>query len=145
MKEMIGSDNKVVQVLDQITCKNREHLDTEMKRVLADKGEGIMLKDPNSKYERKRSALLLKVKEFHDDEAEVIGHERGNGRCSDMLGALRVKHCKTGIVFNIGSGFDDRQRKNPPKIGSIVTFKHQGVSNNNVPRFPIFLRIHPGF
>jgi DNA ligase-1 len=40
-----------------------------------------------------------------------------------MLGALVVKMAN-GITFKIGSGFDDNQRRNPPKIGMIVTFKH---------------------
>ena len=141
MKERIGTENKFVKVLDQVVCKGTTHLYEEMDRVLGVKGEGMMLKDPNSKYERKRSSLLLKVKKFEDAEAEVIGHEDGKGRCKGMLGALRVKHCKTGVQFKIGSGFDDKQRKNPPKIGTIVTFKFQDVTKANVPRFPIFMRI----
>jgi DNA ligase-1 len=59
-----------------------------MDRVLALKGEGLMLKDPKSKYEGMRSAKLLKVKKFEDAEATVIGHVQGSGRCSSMLGAL---------------------------------------------------------
>jgi len=33
---------------------------------------------------------LLKVKTFEDDEAKVIAHEKGEGRCAGMCGALRV-------------------------------------------------------
>ena len=60
----------------------------ESDKIIADKGEGMMVKDPKSKYESKRSVLLLKVKKFEDTEATVVGHARGEGRCSDMLGAL---------------------------------------------------------
>ena len=93
-----------------------------MKKVIACKGEGLMIKDPESMYEAKRSNLLLKVKIFEDSEATVIGHQKGTGRCSGMLGALQ---CRTdsGIEFKIGSGFDDKQRRKPPKIGSRVTYK----------------------
>ena len=45
-----------------------------MDTVLSDKGEGVMLRDPNSSYERKRSNSLLKVKRFEDTEATVVGH-----------------------------------------------------------------------
>jgi len=38
-------------------------------------GEGVMNKDPNSKYENSRSDFLLKVKKFEDAEATVIGHQ----------------------------------------------------------------------
>ena len=45
-----------------------------MDKVLKLNGEGLMLKDPESFYEKKRSKKLLKVKKFDDDEAIVIGH-----------------------------------------------------------------------
>lgn len=51
-----------------------------------------MLRDPESKYENRRSKSLLKVKTFYDDEAEVIGYKPGTGRCSGMVGALRVRN-----------------------------------------------------
>jgi DNA ligase-1 len=45
-----------------------------------------------------------------------------------------------GIEFKIGSGFNDIQRKNPPKIGARVTYKFMGKSNAGKPRFPIYMR-----
>jgi ATP-dependent DNA ligase len=33
-----------------------------------------MLRNPESQYEGKRSRNLLKVKVFHDDEAEIVGY-----------------------------------------------------------------------
>jgi len=124
-------------------CKSYEHLMEELELVIAKGGEGMMIKDPASKYENKRSDKLLKVKKFDDAEATVIAHHRGTGRCSAMCGAIEVKG-DDGIIFKIGSGFDDKQRMKPPKIGSRVTYKYMGKSNSGKPRFPIFLRIHPG-
>lgn len=60
----------------------------EMDRVTEKKGEGLMIRDPDSLYEGRRSDTLLKVKKFDDSEAVVIGHNKGTGRCSGMLGAL---------------------------------------------------------
>jgi len=56
------------------------------------------------------------VKVFIDDEAVVTGVDKGEGRCADMMGAI---HCrmKNGTDFKIGSGFNDAQRRRPPKIG----------------------------
>lgn len=48
----------------QVICKSVEHLDSEMQKVINLNGEGLMIKDPKSKYEGKRSGNLLKVKEF---------------------------------------------------------------------------------
>lgn len=45
-----------------------------MSEVLDQQGEGMMIKDPESEYEHKRSKKLLKVKTFQDTEATVIAH-----------------------------------------------------------------------
>jgi DNA ligase-1 len=67
-------DNKLCQPVKQSLCKDREHLETLMDEITGGKGEGVMIKDPNSLYERKRSYKLLKVKRFEDAEATVVGH-----------------------------------------------------------------------
>lgn len=77
-----------------------------MDSIISDKGEGVMLKDPASKYEGRRSEKLLKVKRFEDAEAKVIGHLKGTGRCSTMCGAIQMRE-KDGTEFKIGSGFTD--------------------------------------
>ena len=35
----------------------------------------------------------------------------------------------------------DKDRRNPPKIGSIITYKFQELSKSGKPRFPTFLGI----
>ena len=132
-----------MKLLEHTVCEGPEHLMTEMDKVVAKKGEGMMIRDPLSKYEGRRSDTLLKVKKFDDSEATVIGHNKGTGRCSGMLGALQVRE-DDGTEFKIGSGFNDAQRMKPPKIGSRVTFKFMGRSKAGIPRFPIYLRVHPG-
>ena len=80
----------VCQLLNQVTCTSKEKLATLMDAVLSEKGEGVMLKDPASLYEGKRSYSLLKVKRFEDAEATVIGHHKGTGRIAKMCGAIQV-------------------------------------------------------
>ena len=46
-----------------------------MERVIGLNGEGLMIKDPKSKYEGKRSDKLLKVKTFDDAEATIYDYE----------------------------------------------------------------------
>ena len=43
--------------------------------------------------------------------------------------------------FKIGTGFSDSERKNPPAIGSIVTYKYFGLTNKGIPRFASFVRV----
>lgn len=66
-------DSPYIAVHEHQVCKGKEHLEKEMKRVTDLKGEGLMIRDPKSKYEYRRVDTLLKVKEFHDDEAVVTG------------------------------------------------------------------------
>jgi len=105
-KTLAAVGSKHIQFHKQEKCTSQKHLDTEMDRVLAQKGEGLMIKDPDSLYEGKRSNMLLKVKKFEDAEATVIGHQKGTGRCYNMCGAIECRG-DNGIEFKIGSGFDD--------------------------------------
>ncbi len=63
-----------VEVLEHIVCESRKHLEDKLDEITAKGGEGVMIRDPNSKYEGRRSEKLLKVKKFEDAEATVIGH-----------------------------------------------------------------------
>lgn len=123
-------------------CKDLDCLRAELARVEALGGEGLMLRQPGSKYEAGRSATLLKVKSFRDAEATVIGHQPGAGRHKGRLGALLVR-LPDGTEFAIGTGFSDRQRESPPPVGATVTFRYQELSDGGVPRFPSYIGIRP--
>ena len=114
-----------------------------MKRVTDLDGEGMMIRDPNSIYEYRRSDKLLKVKQAHDAEAVILEKIRGTGRCQNMMGALLCRNTE-GIEFKVGSGFTDADRKKPPKVGTIITYKYYEKTKSGKPRFPIYLRPHPG-
>lgn len=63
-KELEGRNKDIVQLHLHEKCRDQKHLDEELQRVLKEQGEGLMIKDPNSQYERCRSSKLLKVKVF---------------------------------------------------------------------------------
>ena len=128
-----------IQLHNHERCRDAEHLRAELGRVEALGGEGLMLREPGSKYQIGRSATLLKVKSFHDAEATVVDHQAGSGRHKGRLGALVVQ-LGDGTQFSVGTGFSDAQRENPPPIGSTVTFRYQQLSDRGVPRFPSFVR-----
>lgn len=124
-------------------CRDVEHLRTELARVEGLGGEGLMLRQPGSRYEAGRSPTLLKVKTFHDAEASVLEHIPGAGRHKGRLGALLVQ-LADGTKFSVGTGFSDHQRENPPPAGSTITFRYQELTDGGVPRFPSFVRVHSG-
>jgi DNA ligase-1 len=121
-------------------CKSLDALRAELKRVEALGGEGLMLRQPGSKYVAGRSSTLLKIKTFHDAEATVIGHQAGAGRHKGRMGALLVR-LAGGAEFAIGTGFSDRERENPPGLGATVTFRYQELSDAGVPRFPSWVGV----
>jgi DNA ligase-1 len=121
-------------------CKDIDHLRSELARIEALGGEGLMLRQPGSRYAIGRSPTLLKVKTFRDAEAKVIGHEAGAGRHKGRLGAVLVQMAD-GTRFAVGTGFSDAERNSPPPIGSTITFRYQELSDAGVPRFPSFVSV----
>lgn len=111
----------------------------ELDQIIAGGGEGLMLHLGSAPYRGIRSDDLLKLKRFADAEATVIAHIPGKGKYTGMLGALVVK-TPDGREFKIGSGFSDEQRRQPPAIGSTISYKYQGYTASGLPRFASFFR-----
>lgn len=137
---------------------------------LAQGYEGAMLRDPNAPYKQGRSTVkegfLLKVKRFVDGEYEVIGFEEqmhntneatknelGRTKRSshksgmvgkDTLGAILGRDVKSGVEFNVGTGFDDKTRKEiwenrPSYLGTFRKYKSFMIGVKDKPRFPVDL------
>lgn len=124
----------------QQICKDVACLRAELARIEALGGEGLMLREPGSKYEAGRSSTLLKVKSFRDAEAIVIGHQAGAGKHKGRLGALLVR-LPDGTEFAVGTGFSDKERSTPPPVGETITFRYQELSEAGVPRFPSYVGV----
>ncbi len=133
-------ENDIIKIIPQIKIKNKKHLKSFLKNIDKNNGEGVVVRDPKALYINKRTSKALKVKSFKDAECKVVGYTKGRGKFKNLMGAV-VCELENKIVFKIGSGFTLQDRKYPPKIGSLITFKYQSFTKNQKPRFPIFLRI----
>jgi DNA ligase-1 len=115
--------------------------------------EGIMIKDPEGKWEGKRSVAWLKQKPFIEVSLAVIAVEEGTGRNQDKLGALVCEGEDDGkkIVVNVGSGFTDEQRAEfwqarDTLIGQVLEIRADAATRSQDSedvyslRFPRFLR-----
>lgn len=129
--------NTVARVTKQTKCTGKVHLNAMFSNLVSSGAEGLMLRQPVSAYEQKRSDSLLKYKPFETDEANVIGHIAGAGRLSGMVGALVCLW--RGKRFQVGAGMNNETRERAPCIGSTITFAFQGVTDGSVPRCPVFL------
>jgi DNA ligase-1 len=128
-----------LRVIPHTIINSTNALDDELDRVLSLKGEGLVVRKPDTPYQTGRSSSALKVKRSQDTECIVIAHKPGKGKYAGLTGALKCQ-LPSGLQFYIGSGLSGAQRHTPPAIGSQITFKYYGLTKNNTPRFPVFLR-----
>ncbi len=133
-----------LQAVEQFKIANRATLQAKLEDVVQGGGEGLMLHLASSLVTVGRSDVLLKLKPVQDAEAVVIGHIAGNGKYKGMTGALDVKTAD-GQRFKIGTGLSDADRKQPPAIGSIITYNYRDLTPSGKPRFASFLRSFDGF
>lgn len=159
--------------LDQHEVRRLDELEELEARVLEEGYEGLILRDPNAPYKFGRSTAkegyLLKLKRFQDSEAEVLDvieeMFNGNEAMADNLGrtkrssakagktgkgrmgALRVRDLKTGVEFELGTGFSSEDKdwwwyewhETDSKPKHIVKYKFFPVGVKDKPRHPVYL------
>ena len=128
-----------LQQIEQFSVVDRSSLQKRLATVVKAGGEGLMLHRADAVYETGRSDTLLKLKPWLDAEAVVIAHHPGKGRNAGRLGALLVR-TPEGRKFMLGTGFSEKQRNNPPEVGSTVTYRYRELTAIGMPRFASFLR-----
>jgi DNA ligase-1 len=152
--ENIFADTGCIEIIPQIEVNLDEFLgDIEYKdynkAMVAAGYEGIMIKDPEAKYECKRSVSWLKQKPFIEVSLTVTATEEGTGRNLGKMGALVCEGTDDGkaIKVNVGSGFTDQQREDfwECKVdGQVVEVRADAVTQNQDGtyslRFPRFQR-----
>jgi DNA ligase-1 len=152
--ENIFADTGCIDVIPQIEVNLDEFLgDIEYKdynkAMVAAGYEGIMIKDPEAKYECKRSVSWLKQKPFIEVSLTVMATEEGTGRNEGKMGALVCEGTDDGklIKVNVGSGFTDTQREDfwgCRVDGQVVEVRADAVTQNQDGtyslRFPRFQR-----
>jgi DNA ligase-1 len=129
-----------LQPVTQFHLANSTELEARLMQVAAGGGEGLVLHRRGALYRVGRSDDLVKYKLYEDAEARVVAHAPGKGKYTGLLGAL-VMQLPDGRRFRLGSGFSDAQRANPPPIGSLVTYRYNGLTSKGLPRFARFQRI----
>lgn len=133
-----------LQPVEQFRIPDAKALQRKLAEVVRSGGEGLMLHLADAPYETGRSHSLLKATPWLDAEAWVVAHLPGKGKHAGRLGALRVE-MPDGRQFSIGTGFSDVQRRNPPAIGTLVTYRYRELTRKGIPRFPHFLRVREAF
>ena len=132
-----------LEVVETRVIQSRGHLQEMLDKAVEEGEEGIVIRNPRSFYPYERSSDILKVKPvYDDDEAVVIGYEKGTGKNANRLGAMKV-HWKDrpDITFKVGQGIGltdyirDHYLAEFP-LGSIITVQFNGTYESGRPREP---------
>ena len=106
--------------------------------------EGIVLKNPDSFYEWKRSSNWLKLKPVHTEEFPIIGVQEGKGKYIGTTGAILIN--VNGTIVGVGTGMTDLEREEIWKDrnlleGVLLEVSYQTKSSDGSLIFPVFQRI----
>lgn len=148
IKTVFQTDYKYIYLVKQYQLESETQLEQFYTKIIQKNGEGVVIKDQHSKYIKKRTKKVLKVKPKEDAEAIVTGYKMGDGKYTGLLGSLEVnwvkpptsEHLKAS--FTVGSGLTDHDRTNYTKlfkIGTIIKVKYMELGEDSVPRHPVYL------
>lgn len=148
IKTAFATKFKSMYLVKQYKLESNEQLMKFYTIIIQKGGEGVVIRDSNSKYIKRRTKKVLKLKPSHDAEAVVTGYEMGDGKYTGLLGSLQVNWVtppsKTNLKasFTVGSGLTDIERKNYTtlfKLGTVIKVKYMELSEENIPRHPVYL------
>lgn len=128
--------------VEQIRLNDVQALRQRLQAVVRAGGEGLVLHRADALWRAGRSDALFKFKPEPDDEAQVLGYLPGKGRHAGLTGALLVR-TPQGVQFALGSGLTDAARRDPPALGSWVSYRYRDRTPRGVPRFATFWRVRP--
>lgn len=134
-----------IQPIKQFQLANNDELSRMLKNLTEMGSEGLILHRKQARFASGRSDNVLKLKPYQESQAKVRAYVPGKGKYLGMTGALEVvwnsSEQEVPVRFKIGSGLSDKERQQPPKIGSMVSFKYHGLTKNNIPRFASYIGV----
>jgi ATP-dependent DNA ligase len=112
---------------------------------VADGYEGLMIRNMAGMYNvGNRSADLLKMKEFQDDEFEITGFYEGEGGEKGLvLWKCKTKDDKEFGCRPQGTHEDRRElfKHGADYVGKMLTVRYQELTKDGIPRFPIGIAV----
>jgi DNA ligase-1 len=139
--------NDPVVAVPTYSADNQEELDEQYAWALEDNFEGQMVRT-NDTYEFKRSASLLKRKEFTDKEYEIVFVGEGKGNKTGTVGYMTLRR-EDGVEFSSNVKGTDEYRKDlleqaDKLVGKWATCKYFNLTPDGIPRFPFVVAIRDG-
>ena len=126
----------------QTVVEDAAALEARLQEVVSQGGEGLVLHWADAPWQAGRTEALFKLKPQADEEARVVGYQAGKGRLQGLTGALLLE-TPQGQRFALGGGLSDALRRNPPPLGTWVTYSYRDRTPSGLPRFASFVRVRP--
>jgi DNA ligase-1 len=138
LKDVIGS---VLMLCPTVLLNKKEDFKVKHDEYVAAGFEGLMLRNLKGRYAvGERSVDLLKMKEFQDDEYEVVDFYEGEGREAGCV-MWRLKTAE-GKEFGCRPEGTHEERAELLKeaasyVGKKLTVRFQELTKDGIPRFPV--------
>ena len=146
--DRITNTTEKVQCIHTYDVQNIDEANEIFQRFLDQGEEGIMLKTTSHIWENKRSKHLIKFKAELDCDLKVVGYQEGTGKYQGQMGALICESEDGQLQVNVGSGFNDEDRKKLTKEvveGKVITVKYnariQSKNGDESLFLPIFVEV----
>ena len=138
------ADGKKIWNVTSTIVETLEEAQEIFQGYLAEGFEGIILKDGAGVWEDKRSKTQIKFKGELECDLKIVAVEEGKGKAVGMLGAIICESADGIVKVNVGSGFNDAQRKQYWKeniVDKIVAVKYNSRIKNKAGEESLFLPV----
>ena len=133
-----------IVAVDTLCADNQEELDLAFQEYMDEGYEGQMIRTWNSLYQHKRTKDLLKRKDFHENEYEIVGYKEGKGSREGCI-ILRLAMSDGKEFDSVPVGGIEYQRRLWTRrldiLGMQATVKYQNLSSDGIPRFNNTIKI----
>lgn len=118
-----------IKIAQKWEAKTKDELMPIYEQIVANGGEGVIMKDPRHLYECKRSKSWIKFKEVQDCDLIVTGWYPGEGKREGLIGGFILTDTSKTVHVKVGAGFTDADlqelSKNPDShIGQVAAIQY---------------------
>lgn len=141
-------NSKCIKTVKSVEISNQDDIQKYLGWYLEKGYEGMMLRVPDSPYESKRSKNLIKVKEFEDEEFQIVSIEEGKGNWAGAAKRIEIRLKDGTTQFSgVRGSFDllkDLLYNANDYIGTDVTVRYQNKTDDGKLRFPVIVAFWKG-
>lgn len=145
------TDSSMLKLIDTRIVHSMDEAMVHYGEVLADGGEGTILKDCDAIWKDTTSKQQVKLKLEVTVDLKIVGFTEGKGKNADTFGSITCESCDGELVVNV-SGFKDKKqrgiltRAEIHEIRDTLVGTVMSVTSNNImpptktnPKYSLFL------